>query len=184
MEFAQTKQKLWTETEKLESFLGRAKEFDSIFYVGGFGRKYLVLSTHFNILELKRYIAMFDLVDNDVSTALIREFYEADRYVTAVCHGSAALLKAKLADGSLLIKGEKVTGFSNDEEIAVDRQKDMPFHLETALDVASGGNYEKSPEAWVPHVIVSKTKKFLTGQNPGSAQPLAVELLKKLNVGA
>jgi len=40
VEFANTKQKLWTETEKLESFLGRAKEFDSIFYVGGFGRKF------------------------------------------------------------------------------------------------------------------------------------------------
>ena len=40
VEFAQTKQKLWTETEKLDSFLGRAKEFDAIFYVGGFGRKF------------------------------------------------------------------------------------------------------------------------------------------------
>jgi len=127
---------------------------------------------------------MFDLVDNDVSTALIREFYEADRYVTAVCHGSAALLKATISDGSLFIKGERVTGFSNVEEIAIDRQKDMPFHLETALDVASGRNYEKAGEAWAPHVTVSKTKKFLTGQNPGSAQPLAVELLKALNVGA
>ncbi|KAH8657197.1 putative parkinson disease 7 domain-containing protein 1 [Tricladium varicosporioides] len=161
MEFAQTKEKLWTETEKLESFLGRAKEFTAILYVGGFG-------------------PMFDLVDNPVSTQLIREFYEADKMVSAVCHGSAALLKATLADGSLLVTGEKITGFSNAEEIAVDRQKDMPFHLETALDNASGGNYEKSEAAWAPHVIVSSTKKLLTGQNPASAQPLAVELLKKL----
>lgn len=42
MEFAQTKEKLWTETEKLESFLGRAKEFTAILYVGGFGRRFSV----------------------------------------------------------------------------------------------------------------------------------------------
>lgn len=123
---------------------------------------------------------MFDLVNNDISTNLIREFYEADRYVIALCHGAAALLNAKLADGSLLIAGEPVTGFSNAEEIAVDRQKDMPFHLETYLNNASGGHYEKSEAAWSPHVVVSSTKKLLWGQNPASAQPLAVEVLKKL----
>jgi hypothetical protein len=41
MEFAQTKEKLWTETQKLESFLGKANEFVGIFYVGGFGREIL-----------------------------------------------------------------------------------------------------------------------------------------------
>jgi len=162
MEFAQTKEKLWMETEKLESFLGRAKEFTAILYVGGFG-------------------PMFDLVDNPTSTKLIREFYESDRIVSAVCHGSAALLNATLADGTKLIAGEDVTGFSNAEEIAVDRQKDMPFHLETYLDNASGGHYVKSEEAWAPRVVVSSTKKLLTGQNPASAQPLAVALLKYTN---
>jgi putative intracellular protease/amidase len=139
MEFAQTKQKLWLETQKLESFLGRAKDFTAILYVGGFGRRFLMilflLETQLMVgLEL----AMFDLVDNPVSIKLIREFYEADRIAPAVCHGSAALLNATLADGSRLIAGEAVTGFSNAEEIAVDREKDMPFHLEDALDQASG----------------------------------------------
>jgi putative intracellular protease/amidase len=123
-------------------------------------------------------IAMFDLVDNEVSTKLIREFYESDLIVSAVCHGSAALLNATLADGTKFILNEPVTGFSNAEEIAVDRQKDMPFHLETALDVASGGNYEKAAEAWAPHVVVSRTKRLATGQNPASAKPLAEALLK------
>lgn len=123
---------------------------------------------------------MFDLVDNQVSIKLIREFYESDRIVSAVCHGSAALVNATLADGSLLIAGEGVTGFSDVEEIAVDRQKDMPFHLEDALNASSGGKYSKAAEAWAPHIVVSKTKKLMTGQNPGSAQPLAVELVKKL----
>jgi putative intracellular protease/amidase len=173
--FAKTQQKLWMETEKLESFLGRAKEFTAIFYVGGFGRKL----THPSSRELANQDpAMFDLVDNEVSIQLIREFYESDRIVTAVCHGSAALLNATLSDGTRLIDGERVTGFSGQEEIDVDRQKDMPFHLENALNEKSGGNYEKAPAAWVPHVIVSSTKKLLTGQNPASAGPLSEALWK------
>jgi hypothetical protein len=39
MEFLKTKEKVWMETKKLEDFLGKAKEFSAIFYVGGFGRK-------------------------------------------------------------------------------------------------------------------------------------------------
>jgi hypothetical protein len=53
VDFKDTKESLWMNTEKLESFLGKAKEFDTIFYVGGFGRKfclrissYLYLDTH------------------------------------------------------------------------------------------------------------------------------------------
>ncbi|KAM3070996.1 hypothetical protein ACMFMG_009902 [Clarireedia jacksonii] len=40
MTFLKEKEPLWKTTEKLESFLGRANEFDAIFYVGGHGRKY------------------------------------------------------------------------------------------------------------------------------------------------
>jgi putative intracellular protease/amidase len=127
---------------------------------------------------------MFDLVDSEVTIQLIREFYEADKYVTAVCHGVAALVNATLSDGSLLIAGEAVTGFSDAEEIWANRPKDMPFHLEEALDKSSGGHYEKAPEAWSPKVIVSKTKKLITGQNPASAKGLAEDLLKKLTGSA
>jgi hypothetical protein len=37
-EFYTTKKDLWTVTDKLSTFLGREKEFDVIFIVGGFGR--------------------------------------------------------------------------------------------------------------------------------------------------
>lgn len=37
--YLEDKSQLWEKTEKLEKFLGRAKEFDAIFYVGGHGRK-------------------------------------------------------------------------------------------------------------------------------------------------
>lgn len=126
---------------------------------------------------------MFDLVNNSISTSLTREFHEACKLVTGVCHGSAALLNATLSDGTLFLKGEKVTGFSNAEKIAIDRQKDMPFHLETALNDARGGGYEKASEAWAEHVVVSlgNGKKLLMRQNPGSAKGMAVKLLELLN---
>ncbi|PVH71293.1 putative parkinson disease 7 domain-containing protein 1 [Cadophora sp. DSE1049] len=161
VEFAATKSKLWLETEKLESFLGKAKEFTAILYVGGFG-------------------PMFDLSDNPTSAQLIQEFYVADRIVSTVCHGAAALIKAKLPNGTLLVAGEKITGFSGQEEIDVDRQKDMPFHLENALNEASGGHYEKAEKAWAPHVVVSSTKRLVMGQNPASAAPFAQALLEKI----
>jgi len=123
---------------------------------------------------------MFDLVDNPISIKLIQEFHDSNKVITALCHGSAALLNVKLPDGTNLIHGQPTTGFSNQEEIDVDRQKDMPFHLETALNKASGGHYEKAAKAWDPHFVISENKKLLMGQNPASAQSLAVELLQVL----
>jgi hypothetical protein len=37
--FLKEKESLWKNTEKLSSFLGKAGQFDGIFYVGGHGRK-------------------------------------------------------------------------------------------------------------------------------------------------
>jgi putative intracellular protease/amidase len=127
---------------------------------------------------------MFDVVDDPSAIKLAREFYDASRIVVAVCHGTAALLHITLADGSHLLKGEKVTGFSNQEEIEVNIQNLTPFHLEDELDKVSGGHYEKAAKSWDPYVTVSSTKKLLMGQNPNSAKPLGVELLKKLNATA
>jgi putative intracellular protease/amidase len=92
-------------------------------------------------LTIDSLLAMFDLVDNSVSINLIQEFYDTSRIVTVLCHGAAPLVNVTLANGSHLLDGEKVTGFSNQEEIDVDRQKDMPFHLEDTLNKASGGHY-------------------------------------------
>jgi putative intracellular protease/amidase len=166
-EFLNTKQSLWTETEKLSEFVGKASEFEAIFVVGGFG-------------------PMYDLVSDPITIQLLREFYEADKFVTAVCHGSAALVNVKLADGTNLIANEAVTGFSNEEDEAFlgffPEEEVTPFLLQDALTKASGGKYEKSLEAWSPLVLVSSSKKLLTGQNPASAGPLGKALLEKLSL--
>lgn len=127
---------------------------------------------------------MYDLATDTTSIQLIREFHDADRIIVALCHGSAALVNVKLADGSPLLTGQRVTGFSDTEEEQAYANKivppGMPFSLQKALDKASGGGYEKSMEAWRPHVIVEKGGKMLFGQNPNSAHPLGEALLKVL----
>jgi len=58
----------------------------------------------------------------------------------------------------------------------------MPSHLETALNVASTGFYEKAPGAWGPKAIVTVNGNLLTEQKP--ARPLAEEIMKVLQGAA
>jgi putative intracellular protease/amidase len=129
-------------------------------------------------------IAMWDLATDATSIKLIREFYDAGRIIVALCHGTAALVNVKLADGSPILAGQRVTGFSDEEEEQAYANKiappNMPFDLQQALDKVSGGKYEKAAGAWKPHVIVAPSKHLLFGQNPASAYPLSLEVLKVL----
>ena len=124
---------------------------------------------------------MFDLASDPTSIELARDFYESGKVVSAVCHGPAALVNVKLSDGSYLIAGQPVTGFSNVEEDQVGLSSAMPFLLETDLQKNSGGKFEKADEPWGVKVVVSgKGGKLLTGQNPASAGPLGEAIVKAL----
>src|SRR5690606_41548412 len=60
-------------------------------------------------------------------------FYESGRVVAAVCHGPAGLLGATLSGGAPLVRGKRVTGFTNEEERATGLDTLMPFLLEDRL---------------------------------------------------
>ena len=96
-DFLKNNESVWKTTQKLDSFLGKANDFDAIFYPGGHG-------------------PMFDLVDSPTSQQLIKEFWEAGKVVSAVCHAPAVFYDVKLSDGSLLVAGKEVTAFTNEEE--------------------------------------------------------------------
>jgi len=145
--FLKTKESLWKNTHKLSDFAGKAKDFDAIFYVGGHG-------------------PMFDLANDTTSHKIINEFWEAGKVVSAVCHGPAALVNVKLADGSYLIKDKEVTGFSNTEEDQAGASSAMPFMLETDLG-QNGGKFVKADQPWGVKVV--EAGKLITGQNPASA---------------
>src|SRR5438309_8056330 len=98
-------QKALSQTVKLADM--KSQDFDTIFYVGGHG-------------------PMWDLVDNPVSIALIESFYNSGKPIAAVCH-SPAVFHRVMYQGALLIKGKRVTGFTNGEEAAVDLTHVVPF---------------------------------------------------------
>jgi len=163
VDFLNTKSALWKNTEKLSDFLGHAKDFDAIFYVGGHG-------------------PMFDLAVSKTSHDLIREFIGADKVISAVCHGPAAFAYVQTQAGKSILDGYPVTGFSNAEEDSVGLTSAMPFLLEDELKKASGGKYEKAAEPWGEKVVVTNGGKLITGQNPASAAGVGEAILK--SVGA
>ncbi len=119
---------------------------------------------------------MFDLPDDAQLQRIVRQIAERQGVVSAVCHGPAALVNVKGADGRPLISGRAVAGFSNEEEAAAGLTQVMPFLLEDVLS-ARGGRYSKAA-TWAPHVQVDG--QWVTGQNPASAAGVAREVVRLL----
>ncbi|TXE07956.1 type 1 glutamine amidotransferase domain-containing protein [Gelidibacter salicanalis] len=134
-----------------------AADFDAVFYPGGHG-------------------PMFDLASSTTSAKLIVEFLSQHKPVAAVCHGPAALLKAAEMEPSIL-KGKKVTGFSNAEEKLVFRSDTMPYTLEDKLK-EMGAEYHMALLPFSSHVETDGL--LITGQNPLSAGPTAEALIAML----
>lgn len=134
-----------------------ADEFDAVFFPGGHG-------------------PMWDLNKDADVVRLVQNFYKQNKPVAAVCHGPAALLNAKGHDGELLIKGKKVTGFTNTEEETVKLTEVVPFLLEDALKSA-GAEYSKKDD-WQSYTV--QDGLLLTGQNPASSEQVAKDLLRML----
>ena len=124
--------------------------------------------------------AMWDLATDETSHKLINEFYTANKVVSAVCHGPAALTHVKLSSGCYLLSGQQVTGFSNTEETAVGLMEVMPFSLEDELNKASGGHYVKAAQDWAEKVVVARGGKLITGQNPASATGVGKAILEAI----
>jgi putative intracellular protease/amidase len=137
-----------------------ADAFDAIFYPGGHG-------------------PMWDLADNATSIALIEAFVKADKPVGAVCHAPVVLANARGKYGAYLVKGKRVTAFTNTEEAAVGLTEVVPFLVEDRLK-ERGGIFSKAAD-WAPYVQVDG--KLVTGQNPASSGPGAKALLKLLRAG-
>lgn len=136
-------------------------DFDAVFYPGGHG-------------------PMWDLFEDQDSIALIENFWSAGKPVAAVCHAPSALLNVKDEKGDPLVKGKKVTGFTNTEEEGVQLTDVVPYLLEDELK-AKGGIYSSGSD-WSSYVV--KDGMLITGQNPASSKEAAKELLAVLEKGA
>ncbi|VVP68025.1 Molecular chaperone Hsp31 and glyoxalase 3 [Pseudomonas fluorescens] len=131
-------------------------DYDAVFFPGGLG-------------------PMVDIAtDPDVKRAVERA-WNGGKIVAAVCHGPAAFLGVRLEDGAPLVRGRRLTSFSNEEESGY-AQADVPFNLEDALR-AEGAEYSAAP-VWQEQVVVDG--RLLTGQNPASGGPLATAVIEAL----
>ena len=142
-------------TQKLANI--RPNDYDAVFYPGGHG-------------------PLWDLVEDENSITLIENFYSKNKPVGFVCHAPAALKNVKI-NGDYLVKGKKLTGFSNSEEEAVGLTDIVPVLLEDALQ-KNGAIYSKVAD-WQPYAV--EDGLLITGQNPASSKLVAQKMLSKLN---
>ena len=144
-------QKALSQTVKLADV--RAEDYDTIFYVGGHG-------------------PMWDLAESPVSISLIESFYNSGKPVALVCH-SPGVLHRVTYQGAPIVKGKRVTGFTNGEEEEVQLTKVVPFLVEDEL-IRLGAIFEKVAN-WQPFSVVDG--RLITGQNPASSTGAAEALL-------
>lgn len=152
----QEAKQLLANTKKLSTV--DASDFDAVFYPGGHG-------------------PLWDLAEDPNSARLIEEFYRAEKPVAAVCHAPAVFKNTKKEDGTSLVAGKKVTGFTNSEEEAVQLTDVVPFLVEEMLK-ENGGVYSKQDD-WAPYAV--EDGLLITGQNPASSELVAELLYKRLN---
>jgi len=132
-------------------------DYDALFYPGGHG-------------------PLWDLAEDKNSIALIETMYAQGKPVSAVCHAPGAFRHAKSPDGSPLVQGKSVTGFSNSEETAVGLTDVVPFLVEDELK-KSGGIYSKGAD-WQSYSV--RDGNLITGQNPASSEAVAKAVLAQL----
>ncbi|GAA5972652.1 hypothetical protein JCM11641_002956 [Rhodosporidiobolus odoratus] len=148
-------------TLKLEDV--SVQDYVAIFYVGG-------------------QAPCFDLPHDKTSHKLIQDFWKADKVVSAVCHGPVAFsfVPDPVNPEDKLVKGKKLTVFSNEEENGYRGPDVIPFLAETALRDA-GAKLVIEREAWGVEVVVDG--KLVTGGNPASARATGEAVLKVLKEG-
>lgn len=132
-------------------------DFDAVFYPGGHG-------------------PLWDLAEDSHSIQLIEAFLAAGKPVALVCHAPGVLRHVKKPDGTPLVEGKKVTGFTNTEEQAVGLTDVVPFLVEDELK-AKGGLYSKGDD-WGSYVVSDGL--LITGQNPASSAAAAKVLVEHL----
>jgi putative intracellular protease/amidase len=144
-------------TVKLSSV--SADGFDAIFCVGGHG-------------------VMWDVAEDAASINLIETMFAANKPVSALCHGSAVFRHTKAPDGTPLVRGKKVAGFTNGEEAAVGLTEAVPYLVEDMLK-QNGGIYSKA-ENFQAHVLTDGN--LVTGQNPASSKGVAAAVVNLLSL--
>ncbi|SFI48606.1 type 1 glutamine amidotransferase domain-containing protein [Jannaschia pohangensis] len=131
--------------------------FDLIFLPGGHG-------------------TMFDFRQTPALADVIGKAWDNGAVVGAVCHGPSGLIEARDASGDPIVKGRKVSGFTDSEEDAAGLTDSVPYLLEQELR-AKGALFEKGDD-FTSHAV--RDGRLVTGQNPTSSEAVAKLLVAAL----
>lgn len=132
--------------------------YDAIYFTGG-------------------HAVMFDFPGSEGLQRLTREIFERGGVVGAVCHGYCGLIDTRLSDGSYLVAGRDLTGFSWREEVLARVDKLVPYNVEEVIQ-QRGARYSKALLPFVSYAVVDGN--LVTGQNPGSAKETATKVAEVL----
>ncbi|MFT3672843.1 type 1 glutamine amidotransferase domain-containing protein [Aestuariivirga sp.] len=137
------------------------KDYDGIFLAGG-------------------QSPMVTMIGDTALHAFVAKAFEAGKIVAVVCHGTCVLLKTKLSNGDLLVKGKTWTGFANSEEAFADSfvgKRIQPFWIEEEAKKIEGTNFIVSS---MFKAFAVRDGNLITGQQQFSgaaAAELVVEAL-------
>ncbi len=131
--------------------------YDIIFFAGGWG-------------------AAFDLGQSDELGRKVSDAWAAGRVVGGICHGPLGLLRARTADGELLVKGRRLTAVTDKQlrELGVGI---TPLHPESALRQAGAlfeGKTHPKRDFFANHYVADGD--LITGQNQ-NAGPMTARMM-------
>ncbi|QNP47937.1 type 1 glutamine amidotransferase domain-containing protein [Diaphorobacter aerolatus] len=135
-----------------------ANDFDAIYFTGG-------------------HAVMWDFPNSEGLQRITRSIWEQDGIVASVCHGYCGLLNTRLSNGSLLVAGKQLTGFSWTEEVLAGVAQSMPYNAEQEMKTR-GAHYQKALLPFTSYVVADG--RLITGQNPGSAKATAKQVVQAL----
>lgn len=135
-----------------------ASDYDAVFYPGGYG-------------------PLWDLAEDPHSVHLIESMLRLGRPVALVCHAPGVLRHVMDDDGTPLVQGRLVTGFTNSEEKAVELDRVVPFLVEEEL-VRLGARFTRVTDG---ESYVVESGLLITGQNPASSAEAAEALAARLH---
>jgi len=137
-------------------------DYDAIMFVGGNG-------------------TIFDFPKSATVANAIQYFLAAGKHVATVCHGTSALLEARLPNGKHVVDGLEISGFTNEEEAqaqAMVGKEFLPFMLQD--EMAKRGAHYKHIHPWGCHVTSQLNGHLVTGQNNFSSKSVAQKVVEHL----
>ena len=136
-----------------------AEDYAAVFFAGGKG-------------------AMWDFPNNTAIQSLVKDYYQCNKVVGAVCHGPSALVNVTLDNGRPLLADKNVSSFTNDEELLLiaEAKTLFPFLLQDKI-VEQGAKFQEGPMYLEQ---ISHDNNLITGQNPWSTWRMAERMIAQL----